>query len=110
MTGMMTTTNGSVDQGEISVAEQVTIMIVTTAIEFACGFGLIALFVIGWYDIIDGSLSERQLLALPLSFGLTLITGYKAMMLIVRPTRPGMVTVAALAIASLLPEILVRVL
>ncbi|CAN5262121.1 hypothetical protein BH10PSE13_BH10PSE13_13740 [soil metagenome] len=96
-------TDGSVDNLDISIRAQVTIMIVTTIIEFACGFGLIALAIASWIDIIDGEISIRQMLALPLSFALTFITGYKAMMLVCRPTHQGMALVAVLAVASIFP-------
>jgi len=96
-------TDGSVEDPDISIRAQVTIMVITTIIEFACGFGLIALFIAGWIDILDGEISIRQMLALPLSFALTFITGYKAMMLVCRPTHRGMALVAVLAVASIFP-------
>jgi uncharacterized membrane protein len=100
---MTTTTNGSIENPEISITEQVTIMVVTTAIEFACGFGIIALFIFGWIDILDGSISLGMLVALPLSLVLTLLTGYKAMLLICRPERAGFLTVFVLAVAAAAP-------
>ncbi|WP_234150986.1 hypothetical protein [Sphingobium sufflavum] len=91
------------DEAEPRIRDQVTIMVITTAVEFACGFGLIALVLIGCYDILDGSISARQSVALPLSFVLTLWTGYRAMKLVVVPTWPGLAIVAVSALAALAP-------
>lgn len=89
---------GEVESGN---PEQVAIMVVTTAIEFACGFGLIALLIFGAYELFDGQISMREFVGLPISFGLTALTGAKAMMLVCRPTRGGMVQVAALSLVTL---------
>lgn len=88
---------GEIESGS---PEQITIMVVTTAVEFACGFGLIALVVFGLWQVFAGTLTMRDVIGLPLCFGLTLATGYKAMMLVCRPTRNGMVGVALMSIAS----------
>ncbi|MET0241595.1 MAG: hypothetical protein ABW184_17010 [Sphingobium sp.] len=90
-------------QPTISTREQVTIMVVTTTIEFACGFGAIALLVLGWYDVIDGSISARQVIALPVSFLFALWTGYHAMQLVVRPTRRGMILLLLRCLLTLAP-------
>lgn len=88
-------------EAESGSPEQVTIMIITTAIEFACGFGLIALLIFGVREIVSGELTMRQFIGLPVSFGFVLATGYRAMMLVCRPTRSGMVGVMALSALSL---------
>ncbi|MFT3968006.1 MAG: hypothetical protein QM690_19220 [Sphingobium sp.] len=89
---------GGVESGS---PEEVTIMIVTTAIQFACGFGLIALAVFTGYELFHGHLTMREFAGLPLGFALTALTGAKAMMLVCRPTRAGMVRVAALGLLTL---------
>lgn len=103
---MMTGQDASIQAGsDTSIREQVTIMVVTTAIEFACGFWLIALAVLSSIDLLDGSIDLAHLVAFPLSFGLTLLTGYKAMLLICRPERRGFLLVLALALATVAPMI-----
>lgn len=88
-----------------SIREQVTIMVVTTAIEFACGFALIGLAILAIIDMADGSISMRQLLAIPLGLGLAAITGCQAMMLICRPERRGMIRVGSLALVTSVPVV-----
>lgn len=91
-----------------SSREQVTIMVITTAVEFACGFGLIALVIVGLYDLMDGSISPRQIVALGLSFWLTLWTGYRAMHLVVRPTPRGLAVVLVSGLAALAPIVALK--
>ncbi|HEX7819632.1 MAG TPA: hypothetical protein VF463_03330 [Sphingobium sp.] len=88
-----------------STREQVTIMVVTTAVQFACGFGVIALVLAGLFDMIQGTLSARQIMAFGLCLFLTLLTGYRAMHLVVRPTWRGMVIVLLSGLFALSPII-----
>jgi hypothetical protein len=89
---------GEVESGS---PEQITIMVLTTAVQFACGFGLIALVVFGLWRTFTETLTIPELIGFPLCFGLTLATGYKAMMLVCRPTRAGMVGVGLMSVASI---------
>jgi hypothetical protein len=81
---------------------QVTIMVIATVMEFACGFGALSLLIFGWFEIIEERISAGQIIALPLSFCLILLTGYLAMNAIVRPTRRRMVYAALSGIAAML--------
>ncbi len=91
------------DQADNRIRDQVTIMVITTAVEFAAGFGLLALLIFGLWDIVDGSISARKLLAFLLSGMLTLWTGYRAMHLVVRPEWRGLAIVLLSGIAALVP-------
>jgi hypothetical protein len=91
-----------------STPEQVTIMVITTAVEFACGFGLLALVIFGAIEVFTDTLTARGLVALPLSFMLTLLTGYQAMHLVVRPTRWGMARVLFSALVAILPIVMME--
>lgn len=86
-----------------SSREQVTIMVITTAVQFACSFGMIALAIVGLWDILDGTISARQIVAFAVCGALTLWTGYRAMHLVVRPTVRHMVIVLLSGVVALMP-------
>ncbi len=86
-----------------SSSEQVTIMVITTGVQFACSFGMIALVVIGLWDVFEGHISARQTVAFAVCGVLTLWTGYRAMHLVVRPTWWGMAIVLVSGVVALAP-------
>ncbi|HEX7854930.1 MAG TPA: hypothetical protein VF503_14675 [Sphingobium sp.] len=93
---------GEIESGN---PEQVTIMVITTAIQFACGFGLLALLILGALETFEGRLSMEELVGFPLCLGLTILTGYRAMMLVCRPTRNGLVGLLLMSMTTLVAVI-----
>lgn len=88
-------------EAESATPQEIAIMVVTTAIQFACGFGLVALIAFGIWEVAQGTLTVPQLIGFPLCFGLTLATGMKAMMLVCRPTLSGMVGLLLMSASSI---------